>query len=587
MSQDERQREDHRATRRAADRLLLQTSRRGGMPLALLVVTTLTLAAAGLALPFVLGRTVDAVVRDGAPGPWLAWIALLVAGFVICDAVDDVVSGATIARCTAWLRHTLTGHILALGTGPDGRAASAELTSRLVANADDVGRVAPDLVRAAVGVVPAVGGTVALALIDPWLCVTFLAGLPLFALILRTFARSASQQSSRYLETQGTIAARLVDALKGSRTIAAAGTQEREAQRILEPLPDLHRHGMGMWHAQTKIAAQDRVLISLLELAVLAVAGALLAAGRITPGELLAAGQYVVLAATLRSAIGFVDRLVRCRAAASRINEVLGKPAVAYGRGAPRPAGHGQLEFRDVSAGILHDLDFVLPAGTLAAVVGRSGSGKSLFAALAGRLRDPDRGEVLLDGVPLRRCSRRALRRAVGYGFERPVLIGDTLGDAIAFGERAPAREQIVAAARAARADEFIRRMPHGYETPLAAAPMSGGEVQRIGLARTFATSRRLVVLDDVAASLDTVTEHHIAQVLTGALGDSTRIVVAHRASTASRADVVIWLDGGTIRAIAPHAELWRDPGYRALFAPDEAHASNGLRRAAANGSVR
>jgi ATP-binding cassette subfamily B protein len=587
VSHDEGQREMDRAARRAADRLLLRASRRGGMPLALLVITTLTLAAASLALPFVLGRTVDAVVQDGAPGQWLLWIALLVAGFVIFDALDDLVGGATIARCTAWLRHNLMEHVLALGTGPDGRAASAELTSRVVANADDVGRVAPDLVRAAVGIVPAVGGTVALALIDPWLCATFLAGLPLFALILRTFARSASQQSKLYLETQGTIAARLVDALKGSRTIAAAGTQEREAQRILEPLPALHRYGLGMWRAQTKVSAQDRILISLLEVAVLAVAGALLAAGRITPGELLASSQYVVLAASLRSAIGFVDRLVRCRAAARRINEVLEKPAVAYGRGAPRPDGRGQLGFRAVGAGVLHDLDFVLPEGTLAALVGRSGSGKSLFAALAGRLRDPDHGEILLDGVPLRKLSRGALRKAVGYGFERPVLIGDTLGDAIAFADRRPEREQVVAAARAARADEFIRRMPQGYDTPLADAPMSGGEIQRIGLARTFAAPRRLVVLDDVAASLDAVTEHHIGKVLTEEFGDRTRIVVAHRASTAARADVVIWLDAGTIRAIAPHAQLWLEPDYRALFAPDEAHGANGLHSVVANGAAR
>ena len=189
--------------------------------------------------------------------------------------------------------------------------------------------------------------------------------------------------------------------------------------------------------------------------------------------------------------------------------------------------------------------------------------------------------------MPLRSLSHAALRRSVSYGFERPVLIGDTLGDAIAFGDRRPTPEQVVAAARAARADEFIRRMPQGYDTPLAEAPMSGGEVQRIGLARTFAAPHRLVVLDDVAASLDAVTEHHISKVLTGALADCTRIVVAHRASTASRADVVIWLDAGTIRAIAPHAELWLEPDYRALFAPDEAHGSGGLHSVAANGSAR
>jgi ATP-binding cassette subfamily B protein len=114
-------------------------------------------------------------------------------------------------------------------------------------------------------------------------------------------------------------------------------------------------------------------------------------------------------------------------------------------------------------------------------------------------------------------------------------------------------------------------------------APMSGGEVQRVGLARTFAHARRVVVLDDVAASLDTVTEHHIGAVLTGALASHTRIVVAQRASTAARADAVVWLEGGRVRAYAPHDELWLDAEYRALFeardepAPELA-ATNGTR---------
>ena len=116
-----------------------------------------------------------------------------------------------------------------------------------------------------------------------------------------------------------------------------------------------------------------------------------------------------------------------------------------------------------------------------------------------------------------------------------------------------PSPQEVVTAAQAARADEFIRRMPQGYGTALADAPMSGGEVQRVGLARAFVVRRRLMVLDDVAASLDSVTEHHISQVLTGQLGNRTRIVVAHRASTASRADLVVWLEGGTVRAAASH----------------------------------
>ncbi|MGH2943969.1 MAG: ATP-binding cassette domain-containing protein, partial [Solirubrobacteraceae bacterium] len=224
---------------------------------------------------------------------------------------------------------------------------------------------------------------------------------------------------------------------------------------------------------------------------------------------------------------------------------------------------------------VLAGVDLVVAPGALVAVAGRSGSGKSLLAALAGRLVDPDEGEVLLDGVPLPALSRRELRREIGYGFERPTLLGETLGDAIACGTDAPPREEIVAAAVAARADDFIRRMPAGYDTHVADAPMSGGEIQRIGLARTFAHARRVIVLDDVAASLDTVTEHHIGAVLTGALADRTRIVVAQRATTAARADAVIWLEDGGVRAYAPPEQLWDDADFRALFeARDEPAAA-------------
>jgi ATP-binding cassette subfamily B protein len=292
---------------------------------------------------------------------------------------------------------------------------------------------------------------------------------------------------------------------------------------------------------------------------------------------MLAAAEYVLLAATLGAAVTALARIARARAAAERAAEVFDEPPMPYGADA-LPAGSGRLEFRGVTARVdgepvLEGVDLVVPPGRLVAVVGATGAGKSLLAALAGRLVDPDEGEVLLDGVPLRRLGRRELREAVGYGFERPALLGESIADAIAFGVRAPREEELVAAARAARADGFIRRMPEGYATRLADAPMSGGEAQRIGLARTFAHVGRVVVLDDVAASLDTVTEHQISQVLTGALADRTRIVVANRASTAARADLVVWLERRGIRAVAPHAELWGEAGYRALFEADEAAA--------------
>jgi ATP-binding cassette, subfamily B, bacterial len=563
---------------RGADRLLVSIVRSGGSWVAVLALTALAMAAAELALPAVVGSAVDAVLDGRSAGIWIVSCGVLIALLVACDALDDVAAGAATARSTARLRHGLMAHLLALGSRPVDRLPPGEITTRLVGNTAEAARVAPDVVRAVAEFVPALGAIVALALINPWLAATFLAGMPLFMLTLRIFVRDASQIITRYLAVQGTIASRLVDALGGARTIAAAGTTEREAQRVLGPLPELHRQGVAMWRTHMRITAQDLVLVSLLEIAVLAVAGALLARGEISPGELIAASQYVLLASGIGGAVTGMTRLVRSRAAATRVAEILDQPPPGYGT-APAPGGHGRIEFHGVTARpggrtVLAGVDLVIPAGALVAVVGRGGSGKSLLAALAGRLIDPDEGEILLDGVALPELTRQQLRHEIGYGFERPALIGETLADAIAWGTHTPPREEIIAAAVAARADDFIRRMPAGYDTPLADAPMSGGEAQRVGLARTFAHARRVVVLDDVAASLDTVTEHHISAVLTGALGDRTRIVIAHRASTAARADAVIWLADATIRAYAPHEQLWHDPDYRALFAVRHEQAS-------------
>jgi ATP-binding cassette, subfamily B, bacterial len=534
-----------------------------------LIAAALGLALAETALPMALGHALDGALRPGHPQRWLILTAALVAAMVALDAIDDLAAGMATARSTAWLRRRFVRHVLALG--PRAGADGGELTGRLVANAAQAGRIAQTAARSAANVVPAIGGPVGLALIDPWLCVTFLAGMPILVLLLRALGRDAQDLADRYLAVQGAIASRLADAVRGARSIAAAGTLEREAERVLEPLPELHRHGLGIWRVQMRIAAQDGLLVALLEIAVLAVGGLELAHGRITAGELLAAGQYVLLGATMASALSAVTAVARARAAAARVAELLRELPPAHG-GASLGPGRGQLELRDVTVRrdggtLLRGVSLTVAAGELLAVVGPSGAGKSSLAAVAGRLSDPDEGEVLLDGVPLARLTRHELRSAVGYAFERPGLVGDTVRDAIALGTHEPASREVIAAARAARADGFVRRLRRRYRTPLAAAPMSGGELQRVGLARAFAHAGRLLILDDVASSLDTITERHISQVLTGPLGDRTRIVIAHRASTAARADRVVWLQDGCVRAVGTHAELWRLAGYRALFA--------------------
>jgi ATP-binding cassette subfamily B protein len=317
-----------------------------------------------------------------------------------------------------------------------------------------------------------------------------------------------------------------------------------------------------------------------LQVIVVAVAGVELARHRITAGDLVAASQYAVLAVGIGASVGLVGRLGRARGGARRAAELLARPCPRYGtRELPAgqdPTGRGGLRLSGITVrhggeAVLRDLDLTVPPGAAVAMVGRSGAGKSTLARLAGRLADPDAGTVLLDGTDLRELTKASLRESVIYAFERPELVGDTPYDVIGFGFRRPDDAQVRAAAGQAQAAAFLARLPRQLSTSLDGTPLSGGEVQRLGLARAFAHAgaARLLVLDDATSSLDTVTEMLVARAITSELSGLTRLIVAHRATTAARADLVAWLDGGRIRALAPHGELWADREYRAIFGAD------------------
>ncbi|MGW1075614.1 ABC transporter ATP-binding protein [Streptomyces sp. NPDC002537] len=558
---------------RSADRLLLRMSRDGRGWTAVLAVTALLDTTAQVALPALLGRTVDSLVSGERSLAWAIGCTGAVILMVVCDALGETAVGSVSAAGTAWLRHRLVDRMLAMGDRATRRFPRGDLVSRVVNNASEAGNATGTAVWTVLSVLPTIGSVIALWLIHPWLAVTFVVGLPALFVLLRGFARNATELMTQYQRCQGGISAALLDALAGIRTVRSAGTLDREQDRVLRGLPELSSLGHGMWKAQTAMAAKGALLVPLLEVAVLAVAGFALAADRMSPGDMLAAWRYVSLGAGFGMTTMLMARLARARAGARRVDEVLSEPVMAYGT-TELPPGPGRLEFRDVSLSsgrsqVLNGVDLVVPAGTSLAVVGRSGTGKSLLTAVAGRLLDPDDGVVLLDGVPLPSLGRHGLRRAVGYAFERPALVGDTLARTILLSAGQPSDERMEHAARAAQAHAFIQRLPQGYRTRPEDAPLSGGEAQRIGLARAFAHDGRVLILDDATSSLDTATEQQIGSVLTDRLSDRTRLIVAHRASTAARADLVAWLDEGRVRALGSHQELWHDPAYRSLFAPD------------------
>jgi ATP-binding cassette, subfamily B, bacterial RamA/AmfB len=595
---------DALALRRNADRLLRHVARHGAGWLALLAGASVAGSAAQLLLPAAVGRTLDAVLDPGRAaqsglaqsgfaqsgfaqsglaqsgfalsGPavrWLAGCAALVAVIVLAGTAVQLAAGTASAASTARLRRLLACQVLGCGPGLLARFGAGDVVSRLVGGAAEAGAAPASMVLAATAVILPAGSVAALGLIDPWLVAAFAVGFPVLAWVLRTLVRDTSDVAARYQQAQGMIAARLVDALTGARTIAAAGTQDAERRRILAPLAMMRERGEAFWRIQARGMAQSTIIAPVLQVIVVAVAGVRLAQRAITPGELVAASQYAVLAVGVGASLGQLSRLGRARGGARRAAELLTVARPGYGPGQLR-AGPGEVRFWCVTARrngeeVLHQLELTVPGGTAVAVVGRSGAGQETLAALAGRLADPDEGSVTLDGTDLRALRRHWLREAIVYAFERPALFGQTPGEAISFGSWLATPQQVRAAARDSQAAAFLARLPAGLQTPLDRSPMSGGELQRLGLARAFAhaSRARVLILDDATSSLDTATEMLVSRILTEQLRGRTRLIVTHRAGTAARADLVAWLEDGRVRALAPHGRLWAEPGYRAIFA--------------------
>jgi ATP-binding cassette subfamily B protein len=314
---------------------------------------------------------------------------------------------------------------------------------------------------------------------------------------------------------------------------------------------------------------------------VLGMGGWLGATGRITPGHLLAFLQYLaILVAPVAVGAEFLSKWPQASAAATRIAEVLAaEPDVSeapHARGLR--AGGGAVRYEHVTFGyradrpVLTDFDIEIEAGSSVALVGASGAGKTTAAFLTCRFYDPDRGRVLLDGQPVHELRLSELRRAVSIVFEDTVVFTASIRENLRIGEPDASDRALQRAAELAEADEFIRALPHGYDTVVGPQgySLSGGQRQRLAIARAILRDSRLLILDDAMSAVDPPTEAAIRRGLLEAMKGRTTVVIAHRIETISLADRVVLLDAGRVIADGTHDELVLLPQYRHALALDE-----------------
>jgi ATP-binding cassette subfamily B protein len=300
--------------------------------------------------------------------------------------------------------------------------------------------------------------------------------------------------------------------------------------------------------------------------------------GRVSAGDLFKFFSYLSLLQTPFLALGFlITQAQRASASAQRILEVLDEePTVVDATDAqPLTECRGDVELRDVTFAyvegndVLEHLSLRLRPGETVALVGRTGSGKSTIARLVPRFYDVDDGAVLIDGHDVRDLTLESVRASVGLVLDDSFLFSGTVRENIAFGRPDASEAEIVAAAQAAGAEDFIDRLSDGYDTVIGerGSTLSGGQRQRIAIARTLLVNPRILILDDCTSSIDAHREHEIHEALRTLMHGRTTLIIAQRLSTIALAERVVVLHGGRIVGDGTHEELLRDvPAYSEII---------------------
>ena len=374
----------------------------------------------------------------------------------------------------------------------------------------------------------------------------------------------------------GRISSSVVEFVQGISVVKVFGGSERAHRRFLDAVEDFVTSFYRMVRGLSPIAAGMQVVLSppFVLLTVLTGGAALITSGGMAPADLL---PFLLLGLGLTAPVdalghGF-DDLQAARRAVGRIRDVLAVPPLPEPADPVEPRGH-RVELRGVRFGyeagheVLRGVDLVLEPGTVTAVVGPSGSGKSTLVQLLPRFFDPTHGSVALGGVDLRDLGSRELYRMVSFVFQDVRLLRAPVADNIALAVPHAGRDDVVRAARLASVHDRILEMPHGYDTVIdEETRLSGGEAQRISLARALLADTPVLVLDEATAFADPETERAVRRALRTLAGDRTILVIAHRLETIADADTVVVLeDGAIVERGAPADLLAQDGKFAALW---------------------
>lgn len=524
-----------------------------------------------LAVPYLIGLAVD----QGVARQDVGHLVLLSVGIVVASALRGLCAfgqnylGETAAQGGSYqLRRALYTHVQNLSFSFHDQAQTGDLLTRSMSDVEQLKNfTGRGLLMIFNLLLLVVGVALALLAMNWKLAVLSLVILPLLYWRAARFSR-AMRPLFRAIQDQVARVATLVqDNAAGARVVKAFGQEQREIERFDAQNEELYRRYLASARLQSFNSPLLNFIANAATIAMLWVGGLLVITHQLTLGELVAFYAYLLqIVGPVRQGGFLMSMASRAAASWERVLEVLETPvAVASPANAIELEQiRGEVELRDVTCeyhpgrAVLKHVSFRTEPGQTIALVGATGSGKTTVANLIPRFYDVNSGQVLIDGRDVRAVDLTSLRRQIGIVMQETTLFSGSIRDNIGFGKADATEDDIRWAAGQARAEEFISRMPSGYDTIVGerGVSLSGGQKQRIAIARALLMDPRILILDEFTSAVDAATERLIRAALVDLMHGRTTFVIAHRLSTVRAADVILVLQNGRLIDSGTHERL-------------------------------
>jgi ATP-binding cassette, subfamily B, bacterial len=551
-----------------------------------MVLVAVVSLVATVAVPLMTKAVIDGPVRhQDQHGLWVLGAAAMAVG--VSEALLWFIRRWLTARGTmgveADIRKDLYARLQILPMSFHGRWQSGQLLSRVMNDLSTIRQfLSFGLVFLLLNIIQiVVVTTILLAMYWPLGLVVLLSIVPIAATVLH-FEREFTRLSRQAQDQSGHVATHVEEAALGLRVVKSFGREDYTYDRFNEQAATLYDTQVRKVSVSAKFWTLLEVIPNLTLIVVLGFGAYAAGHGLITMGTLVAFITMMLSLVWPIASLGFLLSMTQeSMTAANRIAEIFDAPREIIDGPEPQPPRGGRLELVDVGFRFpdarsdewaLRHVSVTVQPGETLALVGSTGSGKSVLAALLSRLYDVTEGEIRIDGKDIRELSLPALRKAVATAFEDPTLFSMSVAENLRLG-RPDATDAQLAQAIDVAAAQFVYDLPFGPDTRIGERGMSlsGGQRQRLSLARAILAAPKILVLDDTLSALDVHTEAVVEEALGRLLHSVTGIVVAHRASTVLLADRVALLENGTITHVGTHAELLADvPRYRYLLAADD-----------------